>query len=321
MGREYYLGVSGGGTKTTGIIADINGESVRSNNVGTGNVVSIGKDEFEKNITELLYDFFGQGAVKREIVGATFGLAGVGRETEREYVTRFLQAVGLYNVHVMSDAELTYYSTLGMAHGILVISGTGSVCLAKDPAGKYQQIGGWGYLLGDEGSAYEIGRRAVREALRGVEFGLKPSPLTVEIMERMNVADPFSLISVLTDSKSTQTKLSSFAELVSKYAADGNQAAKKIIDCAVGALLNMIIIGVEIIEKSPPIKLGLSGSVLKEGSPALEALKMQAEKIDFEFDYITPDFSPAASAVIHAIYEAGKVPSEALLRKLKKVDI
>jgi len=155
-GMMYFLGVDGGGTKTAAILMDAQGNVLRTTRKGTGNIAVLDRGSVAQLIRSILQELLPEGDTEN-IRWATFAFAGAGRPQEREAVTAIIRNTGIRNFTVLSDAEILYYSVFGEEQGILISAGTGSICLVKGKDNQYHQIGGWGYLLGDEGSGFYIG--------------------------------------------------------------------------------------------------------------------------------------------------------------------
>ncbi|HEX2641063.1 MAG TPA: BadF/BadG/BcrA/BcrD ATPase family protein, partial [Pyrinomonadaceae bacterium] len=153
-----YLGVDGGGTKTTAALMNASQEIVAEGTAGPSNPLRVGVETAVTNIAraiEVACD--SADLVRVDIAAATLGLAGVRRQDIRERVLdSFSRRQNVQNTTVVTDAEIALFgTTLGKA-GIVVIAGTGSVCLGKDDDGKLAISGGWGPLAGDEGGGVGI---------------------------------------------------------------------------------------------------------------------------------------------------------------------
>lgn len=96
-------------------------------------------------------------------------------------------------ITVVHDTELIL-AAAGVRDGIAVISGTGAVAWGRTETGLVSRAGGWGYLLGDEGSGYHIALGAVRHVLALEDLGIEPDALSQRILEACGLASPKSLI-------------------------------------------------------------------------------------------------------------------------------
>src|SRR5690606_35162334 len=119
------------------------------------------------------------------------GLAGVGNATEREIVeAAFRRARVADVVAVVSDGEIALHGALRGGPGILVIAGTGSVAYGRGEDGRVERCGGWGMVVGDEGSGYQTGRAGLRAALHAVDGRGAPTELLTDLLGVLGLAEP-----------------------------------------------------------------------------------------------------------------------------------
>nr|HQU83059.1 BadF/BadG/BcrA/BcrD ATPase family protein [Pyrinomonadaceae bacterium] len=151
--HNLYLGVDGGGTKTHIALRNEKGEIVGEGFAGASNPLRVGVENAVENIVKAINNACDVYELSRgDIVSATLGLAGVRRGDIKKIVgDSFRKRLNLKKIQVVTDAEIALFgSTLGKA-GLVIIAGTGSVCLGIDDDGKLALSGGWGPLAGDEG--------------------------------------------------------------------------------------------------------------------------------------------------------------------------
>ena len=92
-------------------------------------------------------------------------------------VQEIIKSAGIENFSLMTDAEILNYAVFGDEPGILLASGTGSICVFKDQQNRYQQIGGWGIYLAMKESGFDIGKNAIRAAVRHTDLKKRPHEL------------------------------------------------------------------------------------------------------------------------------------------------
>ena len=159
---RFFLGIDGGGTKTEFALADSEGNIVRSTVLGTSNPSDIGIDAtlnvIKTGISEICAD------IPKSNISLFAGLAGGSTEGIYERLSDFFERYGFASARHGSDAMNAISASLGNDDGIAVIMGTGSVTFAQ-VNGKTHRIGGYGYLLGDAGSGFSLGRGAILAAL------------------------------------------------------------------------------------------------------------------------------------------------------------
>lgn len=163
---KYFVGVDGGGTRTTLGIADESGREV-IRRVGPAGLVDPRQPAVAaERLVGLVRDAVQCAALDGPAAGLCAGLAGVGHAQERQVVEEaFIRAGVAERVAIISDGEIALHGALAGGPGILVIAGTGSVAWGRSETGQVAKAGGWGFILGDEGSAWQIARAALRAAL------------------------------------------------------------------------------------------------------------------------------------------------------------
>ena len=166
MGRPsdqmFYLGIDGGGTKTDFALADSRGNIIKSICLGTSNPSDIG---IENTLNVLRMGIIAVcGDIPKNHISVFAGIAGGSTEGICKQITDFLSRFGFANAQNGSDAMNAVAVSLGDADGIVVIMGTGTVTFAQANR-KVHRVGGYGYLLGDEGSGFSLGRKAILAAL------------------------------------------------------------------------------------------------------------------------------------------------------------
>lgn len=316
----YYIGVDGGGTKTTSILSDLHGNVLRTSRRGPGNIAVLDRGSIAKLIRSILTDLL-QGEELGQLRWTTFAFAGAGREKEKETAGEIIKGAGIKNFTIMTDAEILYYSIFSDEPGILLSAGTGSICLIKNEKNQFQQIGGWGYLLGDEGGGFDIGNKAIRAAINDLESGKPQSRLTNELLAFYGLKQVSELISITYSSTNPQRLVASCAKLVCDLAETGEVNAERIVDSAVDALLNLALKASEQLKFLTEQKIALVGSILKEPSIVNQKFRQKARQRGLEFKYVRQKLEAAAAAVLYSLKESGEAASDSLLKKLKKVSL
>lgn len=186
---SYFLGFDGGGTKTECILLDARGNLAGRGLAGPSNAVRIGFETAFQNLREAADQALSAARVEaRQVRGVCAGLGGAGSRRVVKRVMGFL--VGVFSaadVHVTTDSAVALEAAAGDGPGVILIAGTGSVCLGRNAAGQTARAGGMGPWISDEGSAYDIGRRAViavaraRDALAPVTLLSEMIPATLEV--------------------------------------------------------------------------------------------------------------------------------------------
>jgi glucosamine kinase len=167
----YYLGIDGGGTKTTCAVGDEQ-ELLATATSGPSNIVRVG----EWKARESLHDCVKQacaaaGISARQVTRTCVGGSGAARPELAAVVRSILAEILTTPVDVVGDMETALVGAFEEGPGVIVIAGTGSIAYGRDKQGRKLRAGGWGFAIGDEGSAHWIGREAVSAVLRASDRG------------------------------------------------------------------------------------------------------------------------------------------------------
>lgn len=189
----YFLGIDGGGTKTRCILGDENTE-LGNGSSSSCKVQKVGEACARDALSAAIHEACVQAGISpRKIDRTCAGITGVARpEISRTMLDLVMSLVG-GTVEVVPDVEIAFEDAFGADPGILVIAGTGAIAYGRNSSGETARVGGWGYLVSDEGSGSWVGLEAVRSALRAKDRGEDPRLLKA-LMEAIGAADFDNLI-------------------------------------------------------------------------------------------------------------------------------
>jgi N-acetylglucosamine kinase-like BadF-type ATPase len=316
----FYLGVDGGGTKTTAILSDLQGESIRTIRLGPGNIAVLDRGSVAQLIRNIIFELLRSESVD-QIEAATFAFAGAGRPGEKKTADELIRALGIRNFSVITDAEILYYSIFGEDPGILISAGTGSICLVKAPNHKSRQIGGWGYLLGDEGSGFDIGRKAIKIALEEVYEKDSFSTFTGKLLSFYGLQHTENLISIVYSSVNPPKLIASCAKLVCQLAEMGEPLALRIVDQAATSLVNFAEQAILHFgqNRKHSCQIALAGGVLEESSIINRFFRQKIAAKSYDVIYKRQELEPAAAGVLYAISQSQPAASSRIRERLKRV--
>jgi len=283
--HQLFLGVDGGGTKTQIAIMNANREVVGEGTSGPSNPLRVGVETAVANILKAVNDACDAGGVSRgDIARATLGLAGVRRADLKQRVREsFVTHMRVKETKVVTDAEIALYATtLGKA-GLVVIAGTGSVCIGKNSRGKMAISGGWGPLAGDEGGGVGIAQAALHSIAKASDGRGIPTSLSEKASEYFRASGPENLIVAIYSPQVDNTRIAGFARFVVEAARDGDPVAVDILNEAgseLGLAACAVIESLGLQKQKVPI--GCVGSVFKAGEilkqPMIDTIKTVASK-------------------------------------------
>ncbi|MCU0878792.1 MAG: N-acetylglucosamine kinase [Pirellulaceae bacterium] len=254
--ERLLLGADGGGTKTVVWLArscaggpsyaggpwEVLGRGL----AGTGNPRAAGFEVVQANLRAAIDAAFADAGLPRATVDAAcFGLAGAGRVAEQAAIADWAHASGVaQQVQVVGDLELILPAGDSAAvgddgPGIALVAGTGSVALGRGQSGAAARCGGWGYLLGDEGSGYALGLAALRSAVRSVDGRGPATSLLAAVQQALSAEEPADLIAKVYAVDMTRQRIASLAPLV--FAAEATDPlARSIVEGAASDLAEMV---------------------------------------------------------------------------------
>lgn len=237
------IGIDGGGTRATALVVDAEGRPLARVEGEAGLVLpdrpEAGVDALVELAARALQAAAGDAA-PASAAALCCALAGAGRESTRVAVERALLARRVASrVHVTTDAEAGLVDAFGNGAGILLVAGTGSIAWGRGPDGGIARTGGWGTLLGDEGSGYAIGLAGLRAWLRAADGRGAETGLTERIPAALGTDSPDVAVSwVATASKA---EIAALAPCVLEAGATGDAVADRILGEAVGALIDHVV--------------------------------------------------------------------------------
>jgi len=162
-----FLGIDGGGSKTTFLLEDDRGRELARFETGPSNWLSSGSGNARESLTQ------GIATLPSPPDVVCGGFAGAGRPEGTEFYRNCLSALlPKARLIIETDAFITYIGAIGLKPGVLLIAGTGSIALARNSEGTMVRAGGWGPAFSDEGGGFWIGREALRTALRANDAGV-----------------------------------------------------------------------------------------------------------------------------------------------------
>jgi glucosamine kinase len=244
MSQPLMLGLDVGGTKTVGVVGDAERELGRGVAPG-GNPSVVGVEGFRTAIRSAAQAALESaradhvGARGSNPTRAWLGVAGQVSQAARERLTVEAQAtLGIEDVQVSNDAALVLPAA-GLHTGVALIVGTGSFATAVGADGRSAAAGGWGYLFGDEGSGYELGRYALRAVSHAADGRGQPTLLTDRVLASLGAQSPADLVDQFYPAPKSSV-IASLASLVLDAAAEGDLVATGLVADAAEDLASMV---------------------------------------------------------------------------------
>ena len=307
--HQLYMGVDGGGTKTHIALMTDAGKVKCEGFAGPSNPLRVGVETAVDNILKATNEACDQGGASRgDIIAATLGLAGVRRADLRQAIREsFIKRLSVKNVLVVTDAEIALYATTLGKSGLVVIAGTGSVCLGKNDDGKIAISGGWGPLAGDEGGGVGIAREALHAVAKASDGRGMQTELSERASEYFRASGPENLIVALYSPQVDNTRIAGFARLVVESALYGDKIAVDILRDAgheLGIAAVAVITKLKLQDRKVPI--GCVGGIFNAGEILTEPMLETVRKIAPNAFLAEPLMPPAHAAALMAMRNGQK---------------
>jgi N-acetylglucosamine kinase-like BadF-type ATPase len=302
---RYFLGIDGGQSSTTALLADETGRVTGYGRGGPCNHVKgpEGRPKFIHAIRGCFEAACAAAGLEPEEVrpaGICGGFSGGPADKAALLQEMFPHSL----VHATTDALIGLSGATGGAPGLIAIAGTGSIAFGRNPAGRTGRAGGWGFAFGDEGGGFDLTRQALRAALRFEEGWGTPTALHGELLRETGAADANQLLHLLYTEEWPRPRVAGLSKLVDRLAREGDAVARDIVTSAAQQLAGYAS--------------AVRGMLFQPGEPAVVSwiggvfqseLLLQRFRDLMELEEANrcapPRYVPAAGGLIEAFRQAG----------------
>ncbi len=239
---NYVIGVDGGGTKTLGAIAGEDGKVIAQMEVGSTNPHSNSMDVVRANLKSLTETLRAEaGASAEDVKAICLGMAGVDRPEDKPMVQNLVnEFLPVADVLPVNDGVIALTGGALKPFGIIVISGTGSIAFGINEKGERVRAGGWGHILGDEGSGYTLALRSLRAIMRAHDGRITCQRLQELILNHLQLERADQLLGWIRDIQADKAKIAALSRLVHQAAADGDETAAEILRSEAAELAEIV---------------------------------------------------------------------------------
>lgn len=316
----WVLGVDGGGTKTVALVVNERGRVLGRGESGPANYHTAGLSAAAENVQHAAATAIADaGLVKQALTGAFLALSGVDRPIDRQVMSGVVARTGLScPVQLEHHAVAALAGATGGKPGVVVIAGTGSVAFGEDSHGNRKRAGGYGPLLGDEGSGYDIGRKGLIAALRHEDGRGPKTVLTDRVKKRFLLDAMTDMINLVYGNPPPleRTEIAGLAPLVVEAAREGDGIAREILRVAgreLGLLAAAVLQGLQW-DGEGRVPVAGCGSVFAAGSLLALPMEQVALSVCPHAEMCQPKHTPAYGAALLALRNQGirleEVPGE-----------
>jgi len=297
---KLYLGIDGGQSSTTALVADHTGKVIGRGRGGPCNHVCAaeGRAKFFRAVTACLATACEEAHLDPNSVRFAAACLGFsGGPHDKESYSRELIRSALYKI--THDAEIALAGATAGKPGIIVIAGTGSMAFGRNAHGKAARAGGWGYLFGDEGGGFDLTRRALRATLRAEEGWGPPTAMTRLLLDATGAANANDLLHRFY-ANFDRSSIAGMAKLVTQAAEQGDHIGRAILQEA-AADLAILVEGVyrNLFRQRETVPVAYIGGVFR--SDLLKHAFTGRIRKSIGCTVIPPRFGPAAGALLEAL--------------------
>jgi N-acetylglucosamine kinase-like BadF-type ATPase len=264
------LGIDGGGTSTTAWIADLKGSILGRGHAGPSNLKAIGTGASKAALDLAIARAFTEAKIEpKPAEVACLGLAGFDRIEEKRLLEVWSEeSAWAKQLVLVNDGDLVLAAGTPEGWGVGVIAGTGSIAVGRSKIGQSARAGGWGYLLGDEGSGYAVALAGLRKVARRADGresfeGGQDDSLTRLLCEKLGISDPSGLVAAIYRPEFDRAKIASLAPMVVEAARSDRSIFDEILEPAGSELARMVLAVASQLGIEPgPLPLAKAGSFL-----------------------------------------------------------
>ena len=300
----HVIGIDAGGTKTLCQLADASGTVIAEARGPGANLQASGELQVEKVLHEVMEQAIGERPIVPSVI--CLGIAGVDRPDDALVVRGIMKRIGYKaRIIVVNDALVALEAGVPGEPGVVIISGTGSICYGRNSRGEAARSGGWGYVLGDEGSGYWIGRAALRAVLREADERGPKTALTPLLLQHFDVDRAQNVIHQVYHTNLKPAAIGALARCVHAAYLDGDQVAVGILRGAANELeAGALSVARRLQLIGTPFTFILAGGIFRAVPWVQEELGRRLPVVARGASVKLLETEPAAGAVALALQEA-----------------
>ncbi len=319
---SVILAIDGGGTTTRCLAIDSDGAVRGSAEAGPSNHILSPWDTVRESIESAIRGAMEEGSLEAKAVAcvslgtAGIGAGGEGKETIEDLAREILP---VERITATGDMVIAFHGAIMEDCGVVANAGTGSVVYGKSPSGAYRQVGGWGHVLGDEGSAYDIAVGGLRAATRFLDGRGESTALVDRIPPALDVSDMIQVAFKVYGLNMSREEIAGLAKIVAEAADDGDEVSRGLLRSAAEELALAVTAAIgELGMKSQRVPVSYVGSVFNSGELVIHPF---AEAVTTKYpraDVLPPKFPAIIGAFVLGAEEAGWDVSAQTLTNIKE---
>ena len=316
------LGIDGGGSRSCAVLADETGQVLGRGTSGPGNYHNLGVEAVKANLAEAVRQAWRRADLApRRADAAFFGLGSIVCQEDRDVIHGIAEELEIAPkdaIGVDHDLRVALAGGLAGRPGIVLIAGTGSSCYGRTEDARCWRAGGWGPVLDDRGSGYDLGRRAMIAAVRDLDGRLEPTVLRQRVLDVLGLDDMQKIMFRVDGQGLSRREIAALACMVTAAAEQGDAVARAIIHEGADQLALMIrtVADALFADGDEPVRVTTAGGLMQAGPvvahPLHEAVARRAPRCRIE----EPVLPPELGALLLARELLGLPPEESVVRQL-----
>jgi len=300
---SYLIGIDGGGTKTHAVLTNLQGEKLFECFGGPSNFLILGTEKVSNTILSLIDICTTHLNISYDKISAVLlGTTGAGRRSDAELLENdfhtFLaqKNISIKNFRVESDARIALEGAFSGRSGSILIAGTGSIMFGKNKDGAIHRVGGFGRFIGDEGSGYSIGKKALAAVAKSYDGRAAETLLSKLLSEKFDLSSPEKII---TEVYKNNFDIASVTPLALEAAEMKDETALQIIESETDELILHIKAMKEKI-KEDILPIAFIGGILSGKNIYSELFTKKIKEQIPQCRVKSPDFPPEYGAILMA---------------------
>jgi N-acetylglucosamine kinase-like BadF-type ATPase len=310
---RYAMGIDGGATKTLAAVLDLERGVLHLGHGGPSNRDAVGVRAATEALLEAAEAAIEGAGIGRDDLGAAvFAVAG----TDTDAIVRQVHCGGSESWIVVNDVVGAWATATGALPGVGVISGTGSNVFGVGPGARAWRAGGWGHVLGDEGSGYWFGVQSIKAALRHRECSGPETALSEAALAFFEVSSVEALAARVYSKPLTKGEIAAFAAETARIANDGDAVARELYERGAKELGGQIAAvmhqtgladrdGADSDGEEEAFPVGLIGSAFKAGAVFVEPLTRAIHEFAGKARVSVVEMAPVGGCVLLAAHACG----------------
>ena len=300
---RFVMGVDGGATKTLAAVLDLEEQTLHLGHGGSSNLDAVGAHAATDSLVKATEEAIGRAGIEREqLDAAVLAIAGTDTDAVAAHVRERCPASWV----VVNDVVGAWAAATDARPGVGVISGTGSNVLGVGTGGRAWRAGGWGHVLGDEGSGYWLAVQSIKAALADREGSGPETALSAAASSFFGVASVEVLATLVYAKPLSKGEIAAFAIETARLAHAGDEVAKGLYARAAGELARQIAAVVERTRLAGEFPVGLIGSAFKAGELFVAPLARAIHEFAPQAQVAVVEMAPVGGRVLLAAMAAGR---------------